>query len=79
MTDKTLSDMLRDKGTSEWHMARTQESIADMFLQRQQILTRKAQEVQAFMQELEMRYAQELQEWEQEYALYMTLNLPSEV
>lgn len=79
MTDKSLSDMLRDRGTSEWHMARMNESIADMFQQRQEILSRKAQDTQDALLEIERKYASELQAWDQEYELYMTLNMPSGV
>jgi hypothetical protein len=74
--EKSIPDMLRDAGTNEWHMACTNPAIADLFTQRSKILAQKAAEVQAIMLDIDKKYAQQLQEWEQEYRVMISLSMP---
>lgn len=76
MTSKSIPDMLRDAGTNEWHMACDHPAIADLLLERTQILTQKAAEVQEFMQQIDQKYAQQMQDWEQEYHFMISMCMP---
>lgn len=74
--EKSIPDMLRDAGTNEWHMACDNPAIADLFAQRSEILAQKAQEIHTAMMEIDKKYTQQLQDWEQEYRVMISLSMP---
>lgn len=76
--NKSLPDILREKGTSEWHMAHTNPVIEDLLAQWQQIQTAKSEEITQFMNKIQEKYDAQLAAWHAEYNMCMIMYLPQE-
>lgn len=71
LTDLTAS------GERELYLLQTNEAIQDYWQQRQDVIRRRSEEIQAAVQQIQDKFQEELHMLEQDYAMYVSMITPA--